>query len=364
MHLPAAGGAVCLTYPMPTNLPPVYFNVEKRYREATDTAERIALLEEMYSLVPKHKGTDHLRADLRRQLSRLKTEPADKKKHAGHTPDYHVEKEGAGQVLLIGPPNTGKSALVSQLTNATPEVSEAAFSTRKPVPGMMPYQDIQVQLVDTPSLDRILSEGGLFGLARQADLVLIVIDLQADPLEQALLSLEMLAQHRIAPLEMESTYNGLERVLFKPVLLLVNKCDDASLDEDYAACCDLLAEEGTLVSVAGDKPLLDVASVVKRLPRLPVSAANARNFEQLKQMIFECLQVVRVYARPPGKEPDMERPFVIKQGSTVSELARKIHRDFYDKLKSVRIWGSTEFPGQMVHKDYVLKDGDIVELRI
>ncbi len=349
---------------MPTNLPPVYFDVEKRYREATDTTEKIALLEEMYSLVPKHKGTDHLRADLRRQLSRLKTEPVDKKKHAGHTPDYHVEKEGAGQVLLIGPPNTGKSAMVSLLTNAYPEISEAAFSTRKPIPGMMPYQDIQVQLVDTPSLDRELTEGGLFGLARQADLVLIVVDLQADALEQALISLEMLAEHRIAPLELQSTYNGLERVLFKPVLLLVNKCDDASLDEDYAVCCDLLEEQSAQDNNPEARPLLDVVPVLKRLERLPVSAANARNLEELKGRIFERLQIVRVYARPPGKEPDMERPFVLKQGSTVSELASKVHRDFFDKLKSVRVWGSSEFPGQMVHKEYELKDGDIVELRI
>jgi uncharacterized protein len=349
---------------MPTNLPPVYFDVEKRYREATDTSEKIALLEEMYSLVPKHKGTDHLRADLRRQLSRLKTEPADKKKHTGHTSEYNVEKEGAGQVLLIGPPNTGKSALLEALTNAGPEVSEAAFSTRKPIPGMMPYQDIQVQLVDTPSLDRELSEGGLFGLARQADLVLIVVDLQADPLDQALLSLEMLAQHRIAPQELESGYTGQERVLFKPVVLLVNKCDDARLDEDYAACCDLLAEQADTVVVEGSKPLLDVVSIIKRLQRLPVSALNHRNFAELKQAIFKRLQVVRVYARPPGEEPDMERPFVLKEGSTVSELTRKVHRDFFDKLKSVRVWGSSEFPGQMVHKDYELKDGDIVELRI
>jgi hypothetical protein len=226
---------------------------------------------------------------------------------------------------------------------------------------MMPYQDIQVQLVDTPSLDRELSEGGLFGLARQADLVLIVVDLQADPLEGALLSLGMLSDHRIAPLELERSYTGQERVLFKPVMLVVNKCDNAGMDGDYAACCDLLAEQA---AAPAEKPLLDVAATLKDLQRLPVSALTGRNFDELKQAIFDRLQVVRVYARPPGKEPDMERPFVIKEGSTVSELARKIHRDFYDKLKSVRVWGSSEFPGQMVHKDYVLKDRDIVELRI
>jgi hypothetical protein len=335
---------------MPTNLPPDYFNVERRYREATDITEKIALLEEMYSLVPKHKGTDHLRADLRRTLSKLKEEGQERKKH-GHVPDYHIEKEGAGQVVVIGPPNTGKSTLVRTLTNAQPEVSQAAFTTRKPVPGMMPVRDIQVQLVDTPSLDRELTEGALYGLVRQSDLVLLVVDLQADPLEQVIDSLDILAEHHLAPQELLSYHDPSERIFGRKVILLINKCDEDQQKADYDACCSLLSE-------------LDETNRLALLPRLPFSNLNGFGTENLKETVFNMLEIVRVYARPPGKEPDMERPFVLKRGSTILDLARKVHRDFGDNLKSARVWGSAEFPGQMVHKEYELKDGDVVELRI
>ncbi len=334
---------------MPTNLPPDYFNIERRYRDASDITEKIALLEEMYSLVPKHKGTDHLRADLRRTLSKLKVEGQERKKH-GHVPDYHIEKEGAGQVVVIGPPNTGKSALVAALTNAEPEISQAAFATRRPLPGMMPVRDIQVQLVDTPSLDRELSEGALFGLVRQCDLVLLVVDLQDDPLEQAAGSLELLASHRLVPEELIDRYDPEERMFPRKIVLLVNKCDADQQEADYQVCCELLSELNEFPGLA-------------QLPRMAVSSLSGRGFEALAELIFLKLEIVRVYARPPGKEPDMERPFVLKRGSSVLDLARKVHRDIGENLKSARVWGSAEFPGQMVHREYVLEDGDVVELR-
>jgi len=335
---------------MPTNLPPDYYDVEKQFREASDVSEKIALLEEMYSLVPKHKGTDHLRADLRRQLSRLKTESQSRKKQ-GFTSEYHIEKEGAGQVVVIGPPNTGKSTLMGALTNAEPEVSAAYFTTRKPLPGMMPIWDIQVQLVDTPSLDRNLTEGGLFALVRQSDLVLLVVSLQSDPISETLNSLEMLAERRLCPQEFYLQYPPQDRMAPKKFILLVNQYDNEQYDENYRICCELMAiQEGT--------------RHLDNLQRIPISALTGRNFESLKKAIFNKLEVIRVYAKPPGEDPDLERPFVLKQGNTVTDLARKVHRDFYEQLKFVRVWGSSDFDGQMVNKDFVLNDGDIVELRI
>lgn len=327
---------------MPTNLPPDYYEVEKRYREAQFPAEKIALLEEMYSLVPKHKGTDHLRADLRRQLARLKEDAQSQKKHGGHQSLYYVEKEGAGQVALVGATNTGKSALVAALTHARPEVSPAPFSTWRPMPGMLAIDNIQVQLIDTPPLDRQISEPGLYDLLRRVDLLLIVVDIQADPLAQLEETLSLLVEHRIAPLELKGRYSAKERMLFLPTLVVANKTDDASLDELFALFCDLFEGE---------------------CPVLAVSAASGRNFEQLKQLLFDKLNIIRVYARPPGKEPDLERPFVLKKGSTIDDLAQKVHRDFFEKLKSARVWGSAAFAGQMVQRDYVLQDGDIVELK-
>lgn len=161
-------------------------------------AEKIACLEEMISIVPKHKGTDHLRADLRRQLAKLKTDHDTHKKLGGHTTTFHIEKEGAGQVVLVGPTNTGKSTLVAALTNAEPEISSAPHTTWKPTPGMMKVENFQVQLVDTPSLDPEYTNPGVFDLVRRADLVMVVLDLQADPFTQYETTLAMLSDHRIS----------------------------------------------------------------------------------------------------------------------------------------------------------------------
>ena len=328
---------------MPTNLPPEYFEVDKRFREAQAPAEKVALLEELIATVPKHKGTDKLRADLRRQLSKLREEAQARKKHGAHQSAFYIEREGAGQAVLIGPTNVGKSSLVTALTHAEPEVSQAPYTTRRPTPGMMPVENVQVQLVDTAPMERDYVEPWLFDLVRRTDLILLVVDLQADPLEQLEGTLTLLEEHRIAPSHLSERYLAEQRMTFIPLIVLVNKCDDESMDELFEVCCEMLE---------GD------------WPKLPVSALTGRNFELLKRMVFERLEIIRVYAKPPGKEADLEKPFVLKKGSTITELGRKIHRDFFEKLKTARVWGSTAFEGQMVQRDYVLQDGDIVELRI
>ena len=327
---------------MPTNLPPDYYEIEKRFREAETAAEKVAYLEQMYSVVPKHKGTDHLRADLRRQISKLKEEAQAKRKLGSRASTYHIEREGAGQVALLGPTNTGKSSLVKALTNAEPEISPAPFTTWRPTPGMMPYENIQIQLIDTPPLAAGISEPGLFDLIRRCDLAVLVVDMQTDPLSQLDESLLLLRQHRIAPRpDVASTPAG-ERLTLVPFIYLANKCDGPKEADDFSVLCELVGKECQL---------------------LPMSASGA-GFDLFKRAVFEKLGVVRVYARPPGKEPDLERPFVLKKGSTVIELAAKVHRDFFEKLKTARIWGSASFEGQMVTREYVLQDGDIVELRI
>lgn len=328
---------------MPTNLPPDYFQIDKRLREAESPAEKIALLEEMISIVPKHKGTDKLRADLRRQLSKLREEAQTRKRHGGHRSAFHVEREGAGQVVLIGPTNVGKSSLVASLTAASPEISDAPYTTWKPTPGMMLVENIQVQIVDTPPIDRDFIEPGLFDLIRRADLTLLMVDLQGDPLQQVQDMLSLLEEHRIAPLQHKGDYPEGARMTFVPVVILANKCDDDSMDELFEVCCELLEGEWSI---------------------LPISAKTGRNLDAFRRLVYDRLDIIRVYAKPPGKEPDLERPFALKRGSTVLDLAAQIHRDFSDRLKSARVWGSTMFGGQMVQRDYVLRDGDIVELRI
>ena len=327
---------------MPTNLPPDYFDAEKRYRDAEGIAEKIACLEEMISIVPKHKGTDKLRADLRRQLSKLKAESDAHIKHAAHASAFHIEKEGAGQVVLIGLANAGKSTLLVALTNARPEISPTPHTTWKPTPGMMRIDNLQVQLVDTPALDPEYTNPGVFDIIRRADLVLVILDLQADPFFQYETTLAMLQDHRIRLYHPGTTPETLEHQKSLPAIIVVNKCDDASADDDFAVLCELFEGE---------------------CPLLPLAAQSGRYFDRLAPRILEALDVIRVYAKPPGSDPDLDTPFVLKNGSTVTDLARKIHRDFYEHLKFARVWGSTSFDGQLVQRDYLLQDGDIVELR-
>jgi hypothetical protein len=328
---------------MPTNLPPEYFKVEERFRQADSAEEKIACVEKMLSVVPKHKGTDKLRGDLRRRLSDLRDAGKKKKGAARQVSVFQIEREGAGQVVMVGMPNVGKSALVDALTHATPEVADYPFTTWTPTPGMMPVEDIQVQLIDTPPLNEEHVEPEMINLIRRADLVLLVVDLQTYPMQQLEDAAELLKENRIVPRHHSERYLDEPGMLFIPFLILVNKVDDETWDEDFAVLRELLGEEW---------------------PLIPVSATTGRYFDRLKWAVFEELGVMRLYSKPPGKDPDLTAPFVIEEGSTVEEFAAKVHKDFLANLKSARVWGSAEFDGQMVGRDYVLQDGDVVELRI
>ena len=327
---------------MPTNLPPEYFEVEERYRAAKSPEEKIACLEELLSTIPKHKGTDKLRADLRRRLSKLKA-ASQKKSVSRRASVFHIDKEGAGQVVVVGPANAGKSALVATLTNATPEVADYPYTTWTPTPGMMPVENIQIQLIDTPPLSRDYVEPDLLDLIRRSDLILLVVDLQASPIQQLEDTIAILQEHHIVPLRLKDRHTEQRRLTFIPLLVLVNKSDDESSDEDFQILCELLEDDW---------------------PLLPVSATTGRNLERLKEVVFERLEIIRVYSKPPGKEPDLSAPFVLQKGNTVADFAGKVHQDFFDKLTAARVWGSAAYDGQMVGRDHVLEDGDVVELRI
>lgn len=328
---------------MPTNLPPEYFEIDREFRAATSTTEKLRLLEELISVVPKHKGTDHLRADLRRRLSKLRERSQTRKGISRRESNFLIDKEGAGQVVLVGAPNVGKSALVAALTNASPAVSEAPFSTWKPTPGMMYVNDVQIQLIDTPPLHADYVEAQLMDLLRRCDLILVVVDLQTHPVEQLHQSLALMREQRIWPLREKKQYVGERLAAFKDLVVVVNKADDDDSDELFALFCDLLGEDW---------------------PCIPVSAQTGRNLEQLKRELFERLEIMRIYAKPPGKAPDFSAPFVMKVGGTVEEFAAEVHQDFVQSLGSARVWGSADFDGQMVPRDHVLRDGDVVELRI
>jgi small GTP-binding protein len=327
---------------MPTNLPPDYYKVEEHYKQAQTTEEKIELLEEMISTIPKHKGTDHLRADLRRRLSKLKDAAKSQKKSGGPISAYLVEKEGAAQIAVIGENNVGKSALVTALTNANPEVSPNPFTTWQPTPGMMVFKHVQIQIIDTPPIDREFVEPEFYQLLRRVDLILVMTDLQRDPVGQLENTVEKLIENRIIPAHLREEYEQVGNK-FVPLLVLCNKNDDRQSDENYHIFCQLMETEW---------------------PCIPISVETGRRIEEMQQQITDTLGIIRIFSQAPGKEPDMTAPFVMRKGGTVDEFALKLHKDFHENLKSARVWGSTSFDGQMVSRDYVLQDGDIVELKI
>ena len=327
---------------MPTNLPPEYYDAEERYRAAVTPEEKAARLEELLSTIPKHKGTDHLRADLRRKLSRLKSEAQGGKKGVSrHDSAFHVEREGAGQVVLVGPPNVGKSALVTALTNAEPEVAPFPFTTWTPTPGMMLVDNVQIQLVDTPPLHADYVKPQLLDLIRRADLMLLVVDIQAEPLEQLDETAALLAEHRIVPAHQLGSAQGRARCL--PAIVAANKVDSSRWDEEFAVLEEL---------VGNDWPVM-----------VPVAATLPRNLDRLRWALFDGLELIRIYAKPPNREADLKTPYVLRRGSTVETFASRVHKEFLEKLKCARVWSTGVFDGQMVGRDHVLHDGDIVELR-
>ncbi|MCK5635038.1 MAG: TGS domain-containing protein [Anaerolineales bacterium] len=327
---------------MPTNLPPEYFAVDKRYRAATTTEEKIETLEELLGTIPKHKGTDHLRSDLRRKLSKLKDSKQKGKAASRQVSVFSIKKEGAGQAVVIGPANAGKSSLVAALTNAQPEVAEYPFSTWNPTPGMMPIENVQVQLIDTPPLNRDFIEPDLIDMIRRADLALLAIDIQAAPFDQLEETVAFLESHRIIPMHRKDDFPQDRRHTFFPFLVVVNKVDDENLEDDYKVFKELLD---------------DVWHTV------PISAATGHNVEQFKWTVFDLLEITRIYSQAPGKAPDLNSPFVMQRGSTIEEFAAQVHQEIASDLKTARVWGSADFDGQMVGRDFVLQDGDVVELR-
>ncbi len=328
---------------MPANLPPQYFEAEKRYREARTPEDKVKALEEMLMIMPKHKGTDKLRADLRRKISKFRSQAQNKKSVSRRESAYRIEKEGSAQIAIIGPPNSGKSSLVAKLTNANPEVAEFPHTTWKPTPGMVQFENIQFQLIDTPPISKEYMDPWIADLIRRADIIVILLDIQADIIGQWEETLEVLRNIRVFPEGTEVPEDLTKPPFIKKTILLINKVDTPQHEEDYSVFVELSG-----ISI----------------PALPVSVKNQRNLDEFVRKIYEVSGLIRVYTKAPGKDPDLNEPFVIPRDSTLEELAYKIHKDFVEKLKYARIWGNSVFDGQMVQKDYVLQEGDIVELHI
>ncbi len=321
---------------MPANLTPQYYEAEEKYKKAQTPEDRIKALEEMLAVIPKHKGTEKLQGDIKKRLARVKEEGKKKKSTKGYDP-FGVEKQGAGQIVLAGYPNSGKSSLVTSLTRAKLKVAEYPFTTAIPATGMMPYKDTWVQLVDTPPLSVDNVPSGLIGTFKEADALLIIIDIStAECLEQMEGLMKILQEREVIDLSEEG-----EIIAPTPFLVIANKADHAEAQENLEVLKELMP----------DFSYLEVS-------------INGMGMEELKEKLYELLGVIRIYGKAADRPADMERPFVLKKGGTVLDFAGQVHKDFPKNLKSALVWGSSKFDGQAVARDYVLEDGDIVELQL
>jgi len=314
---------------MPANLPPQYFEAEKRLRSAKNPADKIVVLEEMLAIMPKHKGTDHLRAELRKKIARLTQ--ISEKKLATQRASVLIDKEGAAQIVVIGLPNAGKSQLVGSVTNASPTVAEYPFTTQSATPGMMEFENIQIQLIDTPPLTEQSVVWWLPHMIRRADAILVVVDLADAPLAQA--------ETIFAELEARKIAIG-DKV---KALIVGNKLDWANARENYLALKNKYQGQ---------------------LPVIAISAKEGVGLEEMKREIYQMLGIIRVYTKAPGRKPDFTDPIILERGSTLEDAAAAVHKDFVAKLKYARIWGSGKHDGIMAKRDHILQDGDIIELHL
>ncbi len=325
---------------MPANLPPAYFAAEKEYKNSRTTPEKIAALEEMLAAMPHHKGTDKLRAGLTRKIAQFK-EQEERQAKSKRGSVFSIDKQGAAQVILLGLPNVGKSTILTGLTHAHSEIADYPYTTVIPVIGMMEYEDIQIQMVDLPPLGDDIRKLPYYNVIRNADLLLLVIDGSGDPEVDLGLLLDELEDGKVFSMQKSNEELPVGGVV-KKMFVILNKCDGGG--EDMPVGLDSFAG-GEIRCVA-------------------VSAKEDKGIERIRLAVYEAVEIIRVYTKIPHQKPDMKDPYVLPIGSTVMDLAREIHHDFSDSLQFTRVWGSSRFEGQSVQRDFVLQDGDVVEIHI
>ncbi|MBN1152439.1 MAG: TGS domain-containing protein [Dehalococcoidia bacterium] len=327
---------------MPANLPPQYFEAEKRFRAAKDVDDKIAALQEMLGIMPHHKGTDKLQADLRSRIAKL-TQESERKLATARRAGFYIRREGAGQVILTGPPNSGKSQLLASLTGATPAIAMYPFTTKAAMPGMMKFEDIQIQLVDTPPLGQRGVRALISSVLRAADLLAIVVDLGQDPLAEMEWSLTELRECRIVPptMPLDEEFSG--GIYRRHVIVIGNKSDLSGAYRNLRALRERYESF---------------------FPVVAVSATEGEGMGELPRHLFKALKIIRVYTKAPGQKADMNEPVILPTASTVGEAAAEIHKDFKRGMKYAVVWGSGKYQAQTVSKAHILQDGDVVEFHV
>lgn len=331
---------------MPANLPPQYYELERAFKDEKDPHEKLRLAQELLRIMPKHKGTDKLQADMKAKISLLKkqvdegTQQHGARKAPAH--DY-IEREGAGQLILIGGPNVGKSSLLESLTHAKPLVADYPYTTREPMTGMMTYDTIQLQLIDTPPISDEMYEPYMANLVRNADIVALVCD----------------TTDRECIPRTDFVIRSLEE---KHILLRPNLSHQSDDPRNYTkrtiVCAHKAFEDDSAHGLDAIKQRFSGFTVVE------TSVLDDASLNLFKQAVFDSLSIIRVYTKHVGHEAKLIDPVILPLGSTVEEAARLIHKDFAANLKFAKIWGQGKFDGQRVQRDFQLSDGDVIEFHI
>jgi len=324
---------------MPANLPPNYYTAEKRYREESDPKVKVEILKEMLAIMPKHKGTEHLQGELKKKISKFSS-LAQKKSATKHTVSLDsIPREGVGQAALVGLPNTGKSSLINYFTNVHSRTASYPFSTFKPVQGMMEYEDINIQLIDLPPISVEYDEQFIYNIIRLTDLVILLLDLSSSDINTDYkLLIKILNEHNIfLTKDGERRPQGTEA--YKSTLIIGTKYDIARLSSE------------DLTSIIGED-----------IPFISLSLEENYGIEKLSETVFNRLNIIRIYTKAPGQKKDFGKPYVLQKEANVYDAAKAIHKDLAENMKYARIWSSNKYDGQRVDREYILNDGDIIEI--
>ncbi len=340
---------------MPANLSPEYKDAEAAFRRAREPRERLGCLREMLRTIPKHKGTEHLQADLKSRIKQLSEELAGPRKGAARGgPVTVIRPEGAAQIALLGPPNAGKSALHARLTGSHAEVGPYPYATQYPQPGMLAYEDVNLQLVDLPPITEDHPVPWIGNTLQPADAALLVVDL-TDPecVERTGELQRLLAGRRVTLL-----------ADWDPAARASPAEDDEEMPDPFAIRLPtlLIASKADLIAHVDEELAVFRELTGARFPAIATSVQTGQGLDAVGPWLFEHLGVVRVYTKAPGRPRDAGAPFTVRRGDTVLDVARLVHADIADALKFARLWGGGQFDGQQVGREHVVCDGDVLEL--
>ena len=331
---------------MPANLPPQYYKLDREFKVETDPRERLRMAEELLRMMPKHKGTTKLQGEMKAKISKLKS-LAEGGSHGpgAHRSDSfsHIDKEGAAQIILVGPPNSGKSSLLDALTQARPMVADYPFTTREPMVGMTEFETVHFQLIDTPSINLDQMESYMPGLIRQAHIVVLVLDISSPQVEKEFEEVRTrLQDKRIKFASGTAESSDMSGAMLKRTIVAAHKYLDEGADV-------------VLSRFQTEHPELDI---------VPTSIIDDPSLVELKRHIFTMLHIIRIYTKRVGHDLDQSDPLTLPEGSTIEDAAKATHKDFAAKLNFAKVWRDGKFEGQRATRKFELADRDIVEFHM